>query len=343
MPYKQNQSEAVERAALPGNPRRVLLLTSGHVGSNIFCTPAIHLLKRSLPHIHFDAVASSERGASAFEGNPDIDATFCRWTARGVRRLAAGYDLVIGLHHDQTVRFLQGAGVPCLSIDAEAGGHRADETLEFVRRLLSCTVKDSDRHYVICPQPQHRAHVDRLLGRPAPDDILVGFHLGTGRTAIHGWKFWYKKRERDPRIWPSTAYVAVARQLRATSARVRPVLTGVRNERFLARRFQKLFPESIDLTGRTSLLDLAALMTRLDAIVCADNGVLHVACAADVPLVALFGPSSPTRSGPYPMRSEAIVLRGKPISAIRADDVAAAVATLIAPRLAEATRHGRSA
>jgi D-glycero-alpha-D-manno-heptose-7-phosphate kinase len=54
----------------------VLLLTTGHVGSNIFCTPAIHLLKRRLPDVHFDVVASSERGLSAFESNPDIDACY---------------------------------------------------------------------------------------------------------------------------------------------------------------------------------------------------------------------------------------------------------------------------
>jgi len=42
----------------------------------------------------------------------------------------------------------------------------------------------------------------------------------------------------------------------------------------------------MDLTGRTSLLDLAALTARLAAIVSGDSRVLHVACASDVPIVA---------------------------------------------------------
>jgi ADP-heptose:LPS heptosyltransferase len=336
-------TEPVAPATLPGNPRRVLLLTTGHLGSNIFCTPAIHLLKQRLPDVHFDVVASSARGASAFESNPDIGVAFCRRTARGTRRLAARYDLVLGLHHDQAERFLARSGVPYLAVgpDAQAHGHRAEAILEFVHGLLACGGAEPDRHYVICPQARHRAHVDRLLARCAADDILVGLHLGTGRTANHGWKFWYAKRARDPRIWPSRAYVEVARRLRAANPRIRPVLIGVRNERFLARRFEQAVTGPIDLTGRTSLLDVAALMSRLDVLVCADSGVLHVACATDVPIVALFGPTSPTRSGPYPAGPRCIVLRGEPIVAIHPDRVAAAIMTVLAPRLAELARRHR--
>src|SRR5437870_5709132 len=92
---------AHERAGLPQNLRRVLLLLTGHVGSNIFCTPAIHLLKLERPEVQFDVVATSGRGKSVFEGNPDVGQAFCRMTAGRIRALAGRYDLVIGLHRRQ--------------------------------------------------------------------------------------------------------------------------------------------------------------------------------------------------------------------------------------------------
>jgi ADP-heptose:LPS heptosyltransferase len=49
----------------------------------------------------------------------------------------------------------------------------------------------------------------------------------------------------------------------------------------------------------TTLLQLAALMTRCRVFVGGDTGPLHLAAAMQIPTVALFGPSSPRRNGPY--------------------------------------------
>jgi ADP-heptose:LPS heptosyltransferase len=77
--------------------RRVLLVTSGHVGNNLFCTPAIAFLKKQRPEVHFDVLAFSRRGASVFERNPHVGRVHTVYTRRATRRLAAGYDLAIGL------------------------------------------------------------------------------------------------------------------------------------------------------------------------------------------------------------------------------------------------------
>lgn len=53
------------------------------------------------------------------------------------------------------------------------------------------------------------------------------------------------------------------------------------------------------LCGRTSLRELAALIERAAIVVTADSTPMHLAAALDRPLVALFGPTNPARTGPY--------------------------------------------
>ncbi len=51
--------------------------------------------------------------------------------------------------------------------------------------------------------------------------------------------------------------------------------------------------------GRTSLKQLVAVISRLDALVTADTGPMHIAAALEVPSVALFGPTDPAKTGPF--------------------------------------------
>jgi heptosyltransferase-1 len=56
-----------------------------------------------------------------------------------------------------------------------------------------------------------------------------------------------------------------------------------------------------------SLPQLTALLRRASLLVGGDTGPLHLAAAMDVPVVAVFGPTDPKRTGPYGVRS--VVLR----------------------------------
>jgi len=64
----------------------------------------------------------------------------------------------------------------------------------------------------------------------------------------------------------------------------------------------------IDLTGRTRLRTLAALYQRAGAVVSTDTGPMHLAAAAGAPLVALFGPTAPWRTGPFGRKQQVIRL-----------------------------------
>jgi heptosyltransferase-2 len=59
-----------------------------------------------------------------------------------------------------------------------------------------------------------------------------------------------------------------------------------------------LGPKAVDLTGKTTLGQAMAIIARCRAFVSNDSGLMHVAAALGVPLVAIFGSTDPSRTGP---------------------------------------------
>ncbi len=66
-------------------------------------------------------------------------------------------------------------------------------------------------------------------------------------------------------------------------------------------------PPVTDLAGRTSLVDMAGLLGGMDLVIGNDSGPIHVAAALGVPVLAIFGPTDPRRTGPYGDRHRVVV------------------------------------
>jgi len=66
---------------------------------------------------------------------------------------------------------------------------------------------------------------------------------------------------------------------------------------------------ALSLAGQTNLKELAYFYSRCKLLITTDTGPMHMAAAMGCPVVALFGPTAPWRTGPY----------GKGHKVIRAD------------------------
>ncbi|WP_164701401.1 glycosyltransferase family 9 protein [Modestobacter sp. KNN46-3] len=108
------------------------------------------------------------------------------------------------------------------------------------------------------------------------------------------------------RRWPAERFAAVARHLVAAGLRV--AITGGPAERHLALAVaeQAGLGEEAVLAGRTTSLELAAVVAAARVVVCGDTGVAHLATAYRRPSVVLFGPVSPALWGP-PVRPQHVV------------------------------------
>ena len=84
-----------------------------------------------------------------------------------------------------------------------------------------------------------------------------------------------------------------------------------------------------DLTGRTSVLQLAELCRRMTAVVSVDTGTAHFAAAVDTPVVALYGITDPVRFRPYGERVAVVRPESKSMDGIEVAHVESALASLL--------------
>ena len=61
-----------------------------------------------------------------------------------------------------------------------------------------------------------------------------------------------------------------------------------------------------DWSNRTSLSELLAMVQHARAVISTDSGPLHIACACDIPTLGLYGPTDPTKTGPWTVRSQVV-------------------------------------
>ncbi|MFH1136739.1 MAG: glycosyltransferase family 9 protein [Pseudomonadota bacterium] len=100
------------------------------------------------------------------------------------------------------------------------------------------------------------------------------------------------------KLWPEAHWRELIRRL-AGDLGLGVVLTGSPDERAANGRLALGPDPAADLTGRTSLPVLAEVFRRVDLVVGPDTGPMHLAAATGTPVIALFGPTAPWRTGPF--------------------------------------------
>ena len=73
----------------------------------------------------------------------------------------------------------------------------------------------------------------------------------------------------------------------------------------------KMKTKPLVATGKFSIGELAAAMSRCQLIITNDSGPMHVAISQKVPIVAMYGPSHPDLYGPY--TKDAIIVKAIPL------------------------------
>jgi lipopolysaccharide heptosyltransferase I len=156
-------------------------------------------------------------------------------------------------------------------------------------------LRDKNRHAV-----EEALEVVRHLGLPlpaTPEFPVVfprkAFAAAHPRIALAPCSRWETKN------WPAARFVEVARALRAQTG-AHFFLVGAPEDRAVCGTIAAaLGAAAVDLSGQTSLIELGSVMQAMDLALTVDSGPMHIAAAVGVPVLALFGPTDPRRTGPY--------------------------------------------
>jgi N-acetylglucosaminyldiphosphoundecaprenol N-acetyl-beta-D-mannosaminyltransferase len=126
---------------------------------------------------------------------------------------------------------------------------------------------------------------------------IIAIHAGSGGYSL-------------ARRWEPEKFAAVADAL-AERHNAQIVLVGGAGDDTAAVKAAMRSPV-LDVTGKTTLGQLAALLEDCSLFIGADSGVMHIAAAANTPVVAIFGPSNANAWSPWATDGFATVVRSAP-------------------------------
>jgi ADP-heptose:LPS heptosyltransferase len=172
-------------------------------------------------------------------------------------------------------------------------GHVIDKNLELLRPLGIEAV--GLREFPLPYSTEAVTRVDEGLRGSRPDALVV---LNPGG----GWA---------SKLWPAERFGQLAREL--ASLGLWPLVSYGPGEEALADRVVAAAGGAARRSFPTTLLDFVEIARRARLVVAADTGPLHLACAVGTPVVALFGPTDPSRNGPF--SPEDVVVRRTPACA----------------------------
>lgn len=162
----------------------------------------------------------------------------------------------------------------------------------------------------------HQAHYYlNLLSGLGLKNYTTGLNLSLDRRELVRMKEWLESQNIDAKKplviinpgafygpakrWPAYKYSELASLLQEKNT-AQIVIIGSETEVPLAEHIATDMPEKpFILAGQTSLSRLAAIISFSSVFISNDSGPMHLANALKIPVIALFGPTEPLRTGPY--------------------------------------------
>ena len=96
--------------------------------------------------------------------------------------------------------------------------------------------------------------------------------------------------------WPAENFAVVAREHLDRGGKA--VIVGTAKETLLAREIQRIVPNALDLTGKTTLAELMSILQNVDMLLANDSGPMHLAAGLGTTGIALFASTDPVATGP---------------------------------------------
>ncbi len=332
IPYVIEQSSrllhALLRTAPTASPHasegaNVLVIKPASLGDVLMSTAFLASLRASLPHASITVLATAW-AKEALAGNPHCDRILDSGSVGFPGRYGIGayraclaqlrserYTHCFVLDRSPLMALLPRlAGIPWRAgLDSAGRGialhvgvpcpedrHEVEIYLK-VLRAVGYSVREPRLHF--CPHAADSVVVSRLLAEIEMEnaDPLIALHAGGGQNP---------GQEQVSKRWSSGNFQSLAERLSHTLG-ARILLVGGPDDKPVAAAIRSSSsPQFADLAGRLTFPQLGALLQRCHLFIGNDSAPMHLAAAVGTPVVALFGPTSPQRYGPYGVKSAVV-------------------------------------
>lgn len=295
--------------------KKILVLRYRFIGDTILTVPFLRNLRRAEPEAYIAWVVAPG-SAEVVTGIPYVDELIF-WDpvtihadSRGTHRTLAAklgfirelrakrFDKVYLLKRSLSsaiIAWLTGARER-VGFDTEGRGflltkrvpyrHDRHEVQNFLDVLRGDGVQVVDDHLEAWISPEEDRFAEEYLAARGvlPDTPLMAIHPFAANQI---------------RAWHEDNFVEVANRLQGTHGGRVILFGGGRDGELAARLRERISPEPVMAVGSTTLRQTMALLARCRLLVCNDSGIMHLGAALGVPLVAIFGPQSPVKFGPW--------------------------------------------
>jgi lipopolysaccharide heptosyltransferase II len=265
---------------------RILIIRPGGIGDAVLLIPAIRCLKAALPEVEID-VLCEKRNAGIFDLVSALGSVYRYDSGAGLFTcLRNSYDAVVDTEQwhrlSAVVARLTKAPVRigfgtndrrALFTHEMPYSHDDYEAISFLRLTEPLTRKPS-----MFKQDEPFITVD---DRDLPEQFSTVLYASSDVVAI------FPGASVSERKWGGKKFGKVAGALIKRGFGV--VILGSQADGGEAGEIRRHAPEAVDLTGKTSLKQAAAVMRRCRLLIAADSGLMHLAVAVGTPVVALFG------------------------------------------------------
>lgn len=294
------------------NYHNILIVKLSAIGDVIHALPVAAALKKRFPHARITWVVEKQ-AYDILTNNPYIDEiiifdkanfkTVCGFSKHMpgfINKLCEHhFDLALdlqGLFKSAAIAFFSGASKRMVYCNARELSHMVSEQIcgpnqtghvveryLDVARALGCGI---DKPEFVIRTTAAEAELAAARAKQA------GLDLAQSYVALLPGTNWPNK------CWPVPHFAQLVDKLYENG--MIPVILGSPADQVWARDITATANiPPIDLTGKTSLKELAYILRKANTVVAGDTGPMHLAAALETPVIALFGPTDPLRNGPY--------------------------------------------
>jgi len=285
------------------------------VGNMLLFTPVLQVLRRAFPQAQVTAMAYDNAAGELLVASPLIDSLHrvspskravvrqievlrqrrwdlvvnvdTHWTGLVFAVVPAQFSVshtVDGLSNQYGLTLRQ-VGLYTRLVPIRPGVHEVEYNLDLVRALGVFIDPADARPTCWLPEEAEIKAMELLKKVGCQGESLIAFHPGTSPTMA--WK-----------RWPPERFAAVADALIARGGKKVLLLGSAQDLSICDFVQEQMEHEGINLAGRTTIFEAAAVIRRCDLFVGNVSGLMHLAAAQGVPVVAVAGPDDFLRGGP---------------------------------------------